>query len=117
MKGKKLFFMECHLAGRKYHDADEVWEELKVGTKLTLVRDLDNRFDPNAVAVVYKKHNSAEDKTETFLLDYIPKTNNYIIAQLLPFHSHLQPLRELKSLIKEYSQRDDIFRKQNMLLL
>jgi hypothetical protein len=29
----------------------------------------------------------------------------------LPFHSHLRPLKEMKSLIKEYSQRDDIFRK------
>lgn len=55
MKAKKLFFMECHLAGRKYHDAYEVWEELKVGTKLKLVRDADNRHDPDAVAVIYAK--------------------------------------------------------------
>lgn len=34
MKTKKLFFKECHLAGRQYHDADEVWNELKVGTVL-----------------------------------------------------------------------------------
>ena len=34
MKKKKLFFKECHLAGRQYHDANEVWEELKVGTLL-----------------------------------------------------------------------------------
>ena len=27
---KKMYFMDCHLAGRKYHDADEVWDELKV---------------------------------------------------------------------------------------
>lgn len=31
MKAKKLFFKECHLAGRQYHDVDEVWEELHVG--------------------------------------------------------------------------------------
>ena len=35
----------------------------------------------------------------------------------LPFDTHLRPLKEMKSLIKEYSQRDDIFRKQNMLFL
>lgn len=23
MKARKLFFKECHLAGRQYHDADE----------------------------------------------------------------------------------------------
>ena len=28
MKAKKLFFKECNLAGRQYHDVDEVWEEL-----------------------------------------------------------------------------------------
>jgi hypothetical protein len=36
MKAKKLFFKECHLAGRKYHDVDEVWNELKVGTASNL---------------------------------------------------------------------------------
>ena len=40
MVTKKLFFMDCHLAGRKYHDADEVWEDLKVGTTLRLERDI-----------------------------------------------------------------------------
>ena len=35
----------------------------------------------------------------------------------LPFDTHLRPLKDMKSLIKEYSQRDDIFRKQNMLFL
>lgn len=39
MIAKKLFFMDCHLAGRKYHDADEVWNDLKVGTVLKLERD------------------------------------------------------------------------------
>lgn len=52
MKAKKLFFKECHLAGRQYHDVDEVWEELHVGTLLELERDLDNRYDKNAVAVI-----------------------------------------------------------------
>ena len=50
MEAKKKFFMDCHLAGRKYHDADEVWDKLKVGTLLQLERDLDNRYDPDAVA-------------------------------------------------------------------
>ena len=30
MEAKKMYFMDCHLAGRMYHDADEVWDELKV---------------------------------------------------------------------------------------
>lgn len=74
--------MECHLAGRQYHDADEVWEELHVGTKLSLVRDLDNRYDPNAVAVVYQKVYE-DGETEEFLLGYIPRADNDTIANLL----------------------------------
>ena len=49
MEIKKLYFMDCHLAGRMYHDADEVWEGLKVGTLVRLERELDNRHDPNAI--------------------------------------------------------------------
>lgn len=69
--------MDCHLAGRKYHDADEVWDGLKVGTTLKLERDKENRFDPYAVMVVYEK----ED--EEFLLGYIPRGENETISNLL----------------------------------
>ena len=48
MEAKKLFFKECHLAGRQYHDVDEVWDELHIGTLLELVRDTDNAYDKNA---------------------------------------------------------------------
>ena len=84
MKAKKLFFKECHLAGRQYHDADEVWEELHVGTLLELRRDLDNRYDKNAVAVIYN-HGLDEDtgSNDWYLLGYIPSGENEIIAQLL----------------------------------
>ena len=83
MKTKKLYFMECHVAGRQYHDADEVWNELKVGTKLRLVRDLDNRYDPKAVAIVYDQKRKGEEETEEFVLGYIPKDENEIVAALL----------------------------------
>lgn len=64
MKAKKLYFKETHLAGRQYHDCDEVFDELKVGTLLRLERDLDNRFDHNAVAVVSDRpYPAAEGQT------------------------------------------------------
>ena len=77
MVTKKLFFMDCHLAGRKYHDADEVWDDLKVGTVLKLERDKENRFDPYAVMVVYDKDD------EVYLLGYIPRGENETISNLL----------------------------------
>lgn len=78
MIAKKMYFMDCHLAGRKYHDADEVWEELKVGTTLRLERDLDSRIDPYAVMVVYQG-NDGED----YKLGYIPRGENETIANFL----------------------------------
>lgn len=79
MEAKKKYFMDCHLAGRKYHDADEVWDKLKVGTVLQLQRDMDNRYDQDAVAVMY--HN-AEDE-EDYCIGYIPRENNGTIASIL----------------------------------
>lgn len=83
MKAKKLYFKECHLAGRKYYDVDEVWEELKVGTLLTLQRDYDNRHDENAVAVMYKHSDKQTGEEEELHLGYIPRTDNKELALLL----------------------------------
>lgn len=81
MEAKKLFFKECHLAGRQYHDVDEVWSELQIGTIVELVRDFNNRYDRNAVAVVYRKKEEGEDSE--YLLGFIPASENETIAQLL----------------------------------
>jgi len=75
--------MDCHLAGRKYHDADEVWDKLKVGTLLELVRDKENYHDPNAVAVVYYDLDTDDDKAPSYVLGYIPREENETIANIL----------------------------------
>ena len=83
MKSRKLYFMECHVAGRQYHEADEVWEDLHVGTPLLLVRDTDNKYDPEAVAIVYRKTYGDEDEHDDYVLGYIPRDENTPIAALL----------------------------------
>jgi len=83
MKAKKLFFKECNLAGRQYHDVDEVWNDLHVGTCLSLERDLDNRYDKNAVAVVWHNIDVETGIVDDYLLGYIPSNENETIAQLL----------------------------------
>ena len=84
MKAKKLYFMECHLAGRKFHDVDEVWNELHVGTLLELRRDADNPYDHKAVAVMYcRPSESNSPESEEFLLGYIPADENETISGLL----------------------------------
>ena len=52
MKAHQTFFMDCHLAGRKYYDADLVWDYLRVGQTLRLERDMQNPHDPNAIKVM-----------------------------------------------------------------
>jgi len=88
MKVKKLYYKECHLAGRQYHDCDEVFDELKVGTELQLVYDEGNIHDRNAVAVIYKRPDSlrqqgTDDDDNEFLLGYIPRNENGTISNLL----------------------------------
>lgn len=78
MESNKLFFKECHLAGAMYYDLDEVFEELRVGTQLELLRDKDNRFDGNAVAVMYHS-----PEGEAVHLGFIPRTDNELIAAML----------------------------------
>ena len=83
MVAKKMYFMDCHLAGRKYHDADEVWDELKVGTILKLMRDKENRMDPYAVEVIYERKDKKENVEDGFCIGYIPRDENETIASFL----------------------------------
>ena len=83
MVAKKMYFMDCHLAGRKYHDADEVWDELKVGTILKLMRDKENRIDPYAVEVIYERKDKKENVEDDFCIGYIPRDENETIASFL----------------------------------
>lgn len=87
MKARKLYLMECHVAGRQYHDADEVWNELNVGTELHLVRDLNNYHDKNAIAVVYRRKATdgrpEPDETQRYLLGFVPRCCNEVLAGIL----------------------------------
>lgn len=80
---KKMYLMDCHLAGRKYHDADEVWDELKVGTTLRLERDKENGHDANAVAVIFERKDKKGAVEDEFLIGYIPRDSNEMIANFL----------------------------------
>jgi len=77
MKAHNAFYMDCHLAGRKFHDADLVWDYLRMGQELRLERDLQNPHDPYAVQVIYRKDD------EDYLLGFIPRTENRDLATFL----------------------------------
>ena len=77
MKAHQKHFLSCHLAGRQYHDADLVWDYLRVGKEVRLERETDNPNDANAVQVVFNKEG------EDYLLGYIPRSDNSAITYFL----------------------------------
>lgn len=73
MNTKKRHYLHFDIAGFTYWEGCLVLNELKVGTKLTLVREEDNKFDPYAVAVYL----------EETKLGFIPRTENHEISKFL----------------------------------
>lgn len=61
------------IAGFTYYDGTDAFENLKIGTKLQLKIDYDNKFDARAIAIY---HND-------FKLGYVPRSENRIIYKLL----------------------------------
>ncbi|MDP4228128.1 MAG: HIRAN domain-containing protein [Bacteroidota bacterium] len=73
MKTKKRHYITFDIAGFSYWEGCAVFNELKIGTELTLVREEDNKFDPYAVAIYY-----GESK-----LGFIPRSENHDISKFL----------------------------------
>ena len=70
---KRAHLDNFHIAGFGYWDGCEAFEHLKIGTKLDLVRETDNPFDPYAVALYY----------EDYKLGFIPRGSNHDISKYL----------------------------------
>lgn len=70
---KRKYFTRTRVAGFQYGEGLLCYDELKVGAELTMVRDRENRFDPNAVAL-YKG---------AYRIGYLPKSGNEPYADLI----------------------------------
>ncbi len=66
----KLLVQSSPLAGFRYHEAKAVWQELKLGDRLALVREPANPHDSNAVRVEWRGR----------LLGYVPRAENAALA-------------------------------------
>lgn len=69
----RMFFSSFHIAGFQYYQGLEAFEHLKIGTELELVRDSENKYDPDAVAIFYKDYQ----------LGYIPRDCNKELSMFL----------------------------------
>lgn len=73
MKTKKRHYTTFDIAGFSYWEGCIVFNELKIGTELALVREEENKFDPYAVAIYY-----GESK-----IGFIPRDKNHEISKFL----------------------------------
>jgi hypothetical protein len=66
----RLLVQDAPLAGFRYHAAQAVWRELRVGDALELAREPGNPHDPNAVMVLWRGRK----------LGYVPRRENAALA-------------------------------------
>ncbi|MCL1969149.1 MAG: HIRAN domain-containing protein [Bacteroidetes bacterium] len=66
-------FSTFHIAGFTYYNGVDLFENLKIGTQLSLKAEPENAFDPNAVAIYYQ-----EEK-----LGFVPRDENPLLRKFL----------------------------------
>lgn len=67
----RMLVQSSPLAGFQYYQGRQLWEDMKVGDALVLVREPDNPHDTNAVRVEWQGHR----------LGYVPRRENAAVAQ------------------------------------
>jgi HIRAN domain len=66
----RILVQSSPLAGFNYHQAPEVWQEMRIGDALKLEREPDNVHDPRAISVQWRSHK----------LGYVPRAQNAALA-------------------------------------
>jgi hypothetical protein len=69
----RLLIQKSPLAGSQYYALGEHWQQMRVGDKLDLIREPDNRYDARAIRVEWQGHK----------LGYVPRAENRLIAEAL----------------------------------
>lgn len=82
-----ILIQHSPVAGFQYHDGENVWSQLAIGHALTLVREPDNGYDPQAVRIDWRGHT----------LGYVPRRENTAVSQMLDrgarLHARISTLR------------------------
>ena len=83
---RRVLYKECQIAGITYHDLKETWDELYEGAELVLVRDKENEYDKNAIAVALADDydiQAPEDFDFNYILGYVPRAENEYLAMMM----------------------------------
>ena len=75
-----ILIQNSPLAGSQYYAVSKVWNEVRVGDRLTLIREPDNRHDVNAIRVEWNGHK----------LGYVPRAENRAVAHALDAGENLE---------------------------
>lgn len=70
---KRMHLQGFHVAGFAYYDGCVCFETLRIGTELSLRRERDNGYDPDAVAIYHGD----------FKLGYVPSECNDLLSKFL----------------------------------
>src|SRR4051812_26258063 len=71
----RIVVQHAPLAGFVYYDGQSVWESMKAGDRLTLVREPANAYDNNAVRIEWRGH----------MLGYLPRRDNSDLARQMDY--------------------------------
>ena len=76
----RILVHRAPLAGSQYYAASRVWADIRPGDRLQLIREHDNRHDPNAVRIDW--HGQP--------LGHVPRAENQAVARALDTGEHLE---------------------------
>ena len=76
----RILVQSSPIAGFQFHEGKRLWDQLKVGDALTLVREPDNPHDARAVRVEWNGH----------MLGYVPRAENDAVARQLDRGNRLE---------------------------
>ena len=83
----RIVVQHAPLAGFVYYDGKAVWDQMKAGDRLALVREPGNPHDANAVRLEWKGH----------ALGYVPRKENADLARQMdhgaPVEAHITDLQ------------------------
>ncbi len=66
----RVLVQSSPLAGFRHYDGEVLWQDMKVGDELALIREPDNPHDGNAVRIEWRGHK----------LGYLPRAENRAVA-------------------------------------
>jgi hypothetical protein len=83
---REILVLQCIVAGTSFRDLSKIEDQLKAEVKIDVKREIGNRYDEFAVALMYVKSK----------IGYLPKNKNETIARLLDAGKQFYAILEAK---------------------